>query len=130
MPAVAYYRCYNFYNLFGYNLKVSLRRHVSHCWHINIMCMPLMIYFPKKFHMPSSTSFVLITTKPQCKENIRTISIFLLYIYNDITIKVSQSSKVYKYALVQDPKVGTATVASFPLTISHVCHLVFTGCGK
>jgi len=59
-----------------------------------------MIYFPKKCHVPSSTSSALITAKPQCKENIRTVSIFLIYIYNDITIIVSQFSKVYKYALV------------------------------
>jgi hypothetical protein len=39
-------------------------------------------------------------------------SIFYLYIYNDITIVVSHLSKVYKYALIQNPNVGTATVAS------------------
>jgi len=71
-----------------------------------------MIYLYEKFHMLSSTSFVLITTKPQCKENVRMTSIFLLYIYNDTTIVVSHLSKVYKYTLIQNPKVDTATVAS------------------
>jgi hypothetical protein len=80
-----------------------------------------MIYLPKKFHVPSSTALLLITTKPQCKGSIRMTSIFLFHIYKDITVM-----KVHKYALIQDPKVRVATVAlALEFRTSAMLYLLF-----